>query len=175
MRKLKLVIIGVLVVMTALFVVFIGCENGAPDPTQEDLDKLDAAMAIVFGEVFGDELPEGVEMTGDDPFAEGGGTGTITFTDYESSYYPGIIVNGSVTMSSEQTGEYTGTITITGTLTFSGASAPVESVGFNLTITIDMSSGDPEITISGTFSIDGEDFNAAGLVEMFEDLLSGIL
>jgi hypothetical protein len=170
MRKLKLVIIGVLVVMTALFVVFIGCDNeSAPDPTQEDLEKLGAAMGIAFDFDF-ESPPAGITLSGN-PMSEEGGT--ITFDNYVSG---GVTVNGSLTMSAEQTGDYTATITITGTITFSGAGAPVETLGFNMTIAVDFTDYyNPEFTISGTFSIDGEDFNASGLVEMFEYYLYDLL
>jgi hypothetical protein len=166
MRKLKLVIIGVLVLMTALFVVFIGCENGAPDPTQEDLDKLGGAMAIALGDIeFGYDEP-GVAFTGDPYSSEGG---TVTFTDYENSSYSGILVNGSMNMKISGSGD-TFSVILSGTLTFSGSGAPVQSIGFNMTITVDISDPyNPVITVSGTFSIDGEEFNASGIGELVMD------
>ena len=162
MRKLKLVIIGALVMLTALFVVFIGCENAAPDPTQEDLDKLGAAMGIAFGELEDFESPpSGVTVSGD-PYYDPNG-GTITFTDYENSTYSGIIVNGSLNLKISASGDII-TATITGTLTFTGTGAPAGTVSFDMTITIDVSDYyNPVVTASGTFSIDGEEFNASGI------------
>jgi hypothetical protein len=164
MRKLKVAIIGVLVVFTALFVVFIGCENGAPDPTQEDLNKLGAAMGIALGDInFGyDET--GVAFTGDPYSSEGG---TVTFTDYENPFYSGIIVNGTLNIKMSVSGN-TFSATASGSLTFTGAGAPVGSVGFNFTINIDFTDPyNPVITVSGTFSIDGTEFNASGIGNLF--------
>ena len=162
MKPIKLVLISVAVLLLSL-VFILSCDTTkAEDPTEEDIQKLGAAMDIAFSSWDEGEPPPGITLTGD-PDTPGGVT--ITFTNYTNA---GVTVNGSLTMSMTSTATSV-TMNISGTLNFTGAGAPAGSVGFNVTISIDMSDPDPNnwvISISGTFSIDGTTFNATGIENM---------
>jgi hypothetical protein len=164
MKPIKLAIVAFTVITISL-VGFIGCENGAPDPSDEDLEKLGSAMEIAIGDVDFDYPPAGVTISGD-PYYDPNG-GTITFTNYVNPNFPGITVNGSLFMKITAAGN-TASVTVSGTITFSGTGAPAQSIGFDMTINLDFTDPyNPVITVSGTFSIDGNEFSAAGIGDLF--------
>jgi len=170
MKRLKLVVIGLAVIFISLAFV-LSCENGAVDPTEQDLETLGEAMFYAFdGIEYGVDEP-GVTFSGDDPTVPEGMT--ITFSNYT---YLGVTINGSMNIKATVSGTYPYftaiTATVSGTLNFSGPGAPADSVAFNFTISVDFSDPyNPVITVSGTFTIDGTEFNASGIGSMALDFL----
>jgi hypothetical protein len=158
MKKTKkwFVVIGVVLVIV---VFFLSCDNGAglPQMTAEDEANLEAATEIAFGEIAESEIPP-VGIT----FGEDEDSMWVTFTDYENPSYPGITVNGTVTMTISLPDENTMVITMSGTLTFTGTGAPVQTLTFNVTITLtDIQSVEPTATFSGHIEMDGTKFDAS--------------
>ena len=159
MKPIKLVLISVAVLLLSL-VFILSCDTTkAEDPTEEDIQKLGAAMAVAIGDLtFGVDEP-GVTFT-----SESEEEGSVIFSGYTNN---GITINGMLTMRISGSGD-TASFAISGTLNFTGPSAPVESLAFNFTISINASDPqNPVITVSGTFSIDGTVFNASGIEDMF--------
>jgi hypothetical protein len=161
MRLMKTGVIVFAVVFISL-ALFFSCDNGTKgvDPTEADIQKFVEAMSI-FGFVLGDgELPC-INFSESEPWDPEGGT--ITFTGCE---FDGVTVNGSVNLKMAYNAPIF-SITLSGTLNFSGAGAPASSMAFNFTLTLDESSYPYEIAMSGTVTIDGTVFNASGFLDEF--------
>ena len=148
-------------VVLTFFLVFSSCTTESFEQlTEEDMATLQAAMGVGFGELMElgeeDPLPSGITSEATEGFM------TLTFTNYTNPSYPGITVNGSLTMSISGD-ENTFIITLTGNLTFTGTGAPVNTLGFNITITTTDPFGTPTVTISGYIAMDGTKYDASTL------------
>jgi hypothetical protein len=172
MRKtIKLFLIGFIVV--SLFVFVLGCNNEekAATPSQETVANFQDMMNAVFES----EAMYYVDIE-DPSYGESGsgsgytvtfdgdqssGTFTIVFTDYQDYYYD-ITINGTITLAYSYS-ETTGTITIDGTLTFTGTDATVGSIGFNkVTVTVTgLDTQEPTVSVSGTATVDGVKYDAS--------------
>jgi len=164
-KQLKwLVVVGVLVLT---FGFFFSCSNEElQEFDQQALEDLGLAMSAAFSEVDfeGGENPGTITLT---PPNEETGCITVTWTGYTDPTY-GITVSGSLTfcVTVAQDGSSM-TARATGTLNFTGAASQVDTVGWDVTITMtNLTSPEPTITISGWISLDGVKYAASGFTDI---------
>jgi hypothetical protein len=158
MKRGLFYIISAVVLLMSL-VLFFGCDNETyEEPGEEQLQQIGAAFGYAFGAV--ESLCVDIDDSG---IGETGGTVIITWDCVVPCVPPdgNVTINGTLTVTLTET-----SMSITGTLTFTGDCAPVSELGIAITIT---ETGEDE-TISGYVSIDGTKYNAASFDELDLDI-----
>ena len=158
-RMLKLSIIAVVLLTSGMFL-FMSCNNLA-DLSDEDLQNLETLLGASF-DSFDPETdvypPRGITGTGANDF-------TVSWLNYT---YSTITVNGSLVITMTPETATTGKATVVGTLTFSGSNLPIETLKLDITVSYDLADLNPAnmtFKVSGTVTIDGVEYDAAGLTD----------
>lgn len=154
-----------------------GCGNDAGPAVQTEEDFMVEALgapfeiAVAVVQEVGDpdwegfliyDAPDGVEITA---VKEDDSSKTVvgTFTDYSDSY-TGYIINGELTMVITNLNIWTAAIALTGTLTFTGGE--ISEITFN-NIQTESVGGNPPTSATGTVTVDGTDYPANAIIDLF--------
>ena len=160
MKKLFIICFVVAALLIPAYVFASSCEGEeGVDPTAEDIEQFTEIMMFVGGimdEVDFEDPPPCMVVSEDMT-----DTSIILSVTFNNCVFEGITIDGTITITITPTGEYSGTITYTGSLTMSGPGAPCSSVSFNMTMTFTETS----FSASGTVTIDGTTFKASGFAD----------